>query len=108
MVFLPSDRTLAADGEYVYLNRGEFHGLEIGTELEVFDSGAIMNERERRIDVRTPDTAVATLVVVTVDAESAVAFVLSAEREIAVGDMVRAVLDRSLARVDQARRASAW
>lgn len=97
VVFLPSDRTLAADGEYVYLNRGEFHGLEIGTELEVFDSGAIMNERERRIDVRTPDTPVATLVVVTVDAESAVAFVLSADREIAVGDMVRAVVDRSLA-----------
>ena len=97
VVFLPSDRTLAADGEYVYLNRGEFHGLEIGTELEVFDSGAIMNERERRIDVRTPDTPVATLVVVTVDAESAVAFVLSADREIAVGDTVRPVVDRSLA-----------
>jgi len=97
VVFLPSDRTLAADGEYVYLNRGEFHGLEIGTELEVFDSGAIMNERERRIDVRTPDTPVATLVVVTVDAESAVAFVLSADREIAVGDAVRPVVDRSLA-----------
>ncbi len=97
VVFLPSDRTLAADGEYVYLNRGEFHGLEIGTELEVFDEGDIVNERERRIDVRTPDTPVATLVVVTVDAESAVAFVLSADREIAVGDAVRPVVDRSLA-----------
>lgn len=98
VVFLPSDRTLAADGEYVYLNRGEFHGLEIGTELEVYTSGAILNERERRIDVRTPDTPVATLVVVTVDAESAVAFVLSADREIAIGDTVRPVVDRSLAR----------
>ncbi|MCR9098160.1 MAG: LysM peptidoglycan-binding domain-containing protein [bacterium] len=97
VVFLPSDRTLAADGEYVYLNRGEFHGLEIGTELEVYSSGAILNDRERRVDVRTPDTPVATLVVVTVDAESAVAFVLSADREIAVGDTVRPVVDRTLA-----------
>ena len=95
VVFLPSDRTLAADGEYVYLNRGEFHGLEIGTELEVFDSGAIMHERERRIDVRTPD-AVATLVVVTVDAEVR-SLSCYPPKEIAVGDMVRAVVDRSLA-----------
>lgn len=97
VVYLPSDRTLAADGEYVYLNRGEFHGLEVGTELEVFASGKIMNERERRVDVRTPDTPLATLVVVTVEAESAVAFVLSADREIAVGDDVRPVVDRTLA-----------
>ncbi|MEM9175898.1 MAG: LysM peptidoglycan-binding domain-containing protein [Myxococcota bacterium] len=97
VVFLPSDRTLAADGEYVYLNRGEFHGLEIGTELEVYARGSILNDRERRVDVRTPDTSVAKLVVVTLDAESAVAFVLSAEREIAVGDRVRPVVDGSLA-----------
>ena len=97
VVYLPSDRTLAADGEYVYLNRGEFHGLEVGTELEVFASGRIFNERERRVDVRTPDTPVATLVVVTVDAESSVAFVLYSDREIAVGDAVRPVVDRTLA-----------
>ncbi|GEM_PF-742037 len=97
VVYLPSDRTLAADGEYVYLNRGEFHGLEVGSELEVFASGRIFNERERRVDVRTPDTPVATLVVVTVDAESSVAFVLYADREIAVGDSVRPVVDRTLA-----------
>ncbi|MGB0621014.1 MAG: LysM peptidoglycan-binding domain-containing protein [Myxococcota bacterium] len=97
VVFLPSDRTLASGGEYVYLNRGEFHGLEIGTALEVFASGAVLTERERRVDVRTPDTPVATLVVVTVDAETAVAFVLSADRELAVGDTVRPVVDRSLA-----------
>jgi len=97
VVYLPSDRTLAADGEYVYLNRGEFHGLEVGTELEVFARGQIFNERERRVDVRTPDTPVATLVVVTVDAESSVAFVLYSDREIAVGDTVRPVVDRTLA-----------
>lgn len=94
IVFLPSERTLMADGGYVYLNRGEFHGVEVGSELEVYDSGRIMNERERRVDVRTPDTWVATLVVVSVEPDSSVAFVLSADRELAVGDTVRPVSTR--------------
>ena len=95
--FMPSDRTLMADGGYVYLNRGEFHGVEVGSELEVFESGQVLNERERRVDVRTPDKGIATLVVVKVKPESSVAFVLSADREIAVGDYVRPVVDRRMA-----------
>ena len=95
--FLPADRTLMADGGYVYLNRGEFHGVEVGSELEVFQSGEILNERERRVDVRTPDKGLATLVVVSVEPESSVAFVLTADREIAVGDYVRPVIDRRMA-----------
>lgn len=86
-----------ADGGYVYLNRGEFHGMEVGSELEVFQSGAIWNEHERRVDVRTPDRPIATLIVVTVEPESSVAFVLDSNREIAVGDSVRPVVSRSLA-----------
>ena len=97
IVFLPSSRTLMADGGYVYLNRGEFHGVEVGSELEVFDSGAVRNERERRVDVRTPDEAAATLVVVTVEPESSVAFGVSANREIAGGDAVRPAVDRQVA-----------
>lgn len=89
IVFLPSERAVMADGGYVYLNRGEFHGVEVGSELEVFDSGGIVNEKSRRVDVRTPDHSVARLVVVTVTAESSVAFVLTATRELQVGDDVR-------------------
>jgi len=95
--FMPSGRTLMADGGYVYLNRGEFHGVEVGSELEVFESGQILNERERRVDVRTPDKGIATLVVVKVEPDSSVAFVLSADREIAVGDYVRPMVDRRMA-----------
>ena len=95
--FMPSGRSLMADGGYVYLNRGEFHGVEVGSELEVFESGQVLNERERRVDVRTPDKGIATLVVVKVKPESSVAFVLSADREIAVGDYVRPVVDRRMA-----------
>ena len=94
VVFLPSDATVTADGGYVYLNRGEFHGIEVGSELEVFDAGAIVNERSRRVDVRTPDHRVAKLIVVSVMPESSVAFVLSATRELEVGDDVRPHISR--------------
>ena len=98
LVYLPRDQTLMADGGYVYINRGEFHGVEVGSELEVYEAGMVKNERERRVDVRTPDHPIATLVVVTVEEESAVAFVLSADRELAVGDTVRPLTTRRVAR----------
>jgi hypothetical protein len=94
VVFLPSDGTVTGDGGYVYLNRGEFHGVEIGSELEVFDPGMIVNEQLRRVDVRTPDHSVARLVVVTVEPDSSVAFVLSSTRELGVGDDVRSMVSR--------------
>ena len=90
VVYLPTLRSLVADGGYVYINRGEFHGVEVGSHMEVFVSGEVLNDRERRVDVRTPDTAVAELVVVSVEEDSAVAFVLNADRELEVGDHVRA------------------
>jgi hypothetical protein len=94
VVYLPSDASVAGDGGYVYLNRGEFHGVEIGSELEVFVPGKIMNERSRRVDVQTPDHSVAKLVVVTVTPDTSVAFILSSTREIEIGDDVRAVAAR--------------
>lgn len=94
VVFLPYSRTVMADGGYVYLNRGEFHGVEVGSELEVFDGGSVVNERARRVDVRTPDQRAATLVVVSVEAETSVAFVLNAQREIQIGDRVRPVVSQ--------------
>ena len=39
IVFLPSLKTVMADGDYVYLNRGELDGLQVGSELEVFNRG---------------------------------------------------------------------
>jgi hypothetical protein len=98
VVFLPSDLTLVGDGGYVYLNRGELHGVEVGSELEIFDSGRVIRERERHVDVRTPDQLIATLVVVTVEPETSVAFVLNASRELEVGDPVRPARPPRLAR----------
>lgn len=89
VIFLPSDQTMMADGGYVYIDRGEFHGVEVGSELEAFDSGVIVNDWPRDADVRTPDNVVAKLVVVSVQPDSSVAFVLWSNRELEVGDGVR-------------------
>lgn len=89
IVFLPASKTVMADGGYVYLNRGELDGLEVGSELEVIDPGRIMTDAPRGVDVQTPDHKVATLVVVSVEPQTAVAFVLNASRVLEVGDRVR-------------------
>jgi len=89
IVFLPDSNTVMADGGYVYLNRGELDGLEVGSELEAFERGRIQNDVPRGVDVQTPDHKVATLVVVSVEPQTAVAFVLNAARELEVGDAVR-------------------
>jgi hypothetical protein len=89
IVFLPLEKTMMGGGGYVFINRGEFHGVEPGSALEVFESGKIVVDSARRVDVRTPDHIVARLVVVSVQAESAVAFVLAAERELHVGERIR-------------------
>lgn len=94
VTFLPGERTVMADGDYVYLNRGEFHGVEVGSELEVYEPGLVINDRPRRVDVRTPDHFVARLIVVSVSSDSSVAFVLTSTRELVVGDDVRPVVTR--------------
>lgn len=90
IVFMPGSKTVMADGGYVYLNRGELDGLEVGSELEVVDYGSIKTDAARNMDVQTPDHKIATLVVVTADPQTAVAFVLNANRELEVGDTFRA------------------
>jgi hypothetical protein len=45
------------------------------------------------VDVRTPDHRVARLVVVSVTADTSVAFVLTSSRELAVGDTVRPMME---------------
>jgi hypothetical protein len=98
IVFLPTSKTVMADGDYVYLNRGELDGLEVGSELEVTDLGGIYNDVPRDVDVQTPDHKVATLVVVKLEPQTAVAFVLNAARELEVGDSVRPLAARLASR----------
>ena len=91
VIYMPNDRTQAASQDFLYLDRGSIHGLEVGHMLEVYDAGGLARDRVRGSRVTTPDWNIATLVVTAVQPDSAVAFVTHARRELAVGDTVRSV-----------------
>jgi hypothetical protein len=89
IIYMPTDRAMMGPTDYVYLNRGSIHGLEVGTELEIFEAGTQEPERVRNITVRVPDNVVANLVVITLQPETAVAYVTSGTRELEVGEVAR-------------------
>jgi hypothetical protein len=89
IAFLPASRTLMGTIDYVFVDVGAVHGVEIGTDLEVYVSGASVMDRARDEKRRTPDRVIADLVVVTVQEETSVAFVAHTRQELAVGDSVR-------------------
>jgi len=97
IVYMPTVRAMMGPTDYVYLNRGSIHGLEVGTELEVYEAGTQERERVRNITVRVPDNVVANLVVVTLQPEAAVAYVTSGTRELEVGEVARGVRYNRLA-----------
>ena len=89
IVYLPAYRTVMGTADYVYVDRGRLHGLEFGSELEIFDSGVNVADRVRRSMVHTPDEVIATLVIVDLQPTSAVAYVTHTTRELQVGDLFR-------------------
>ncbi len=98
IVFIPEGRAHVADGDYVYLNRGSSDGLDLGSRLEVYQPGSLRDERVKAKQVMTPDRSEASLVVVEVKPNTAVAFVTGARRPLEVGDHVRAVAPQVAAR----------
>lgn len=91
IVYMPASRTVMGMGDYLYLNRGEIDGLEIGSELEVFERGFTAADRVRGSTVHTRDEVVATLVVVSLEPRTAVAFVTHTRRELEVGNSFRTI-----------------
>ena len=89
IVYAPKRRTQLGNLDYVFIDRGSVHGLEIGSEITVYESGNVVRDRARGVDVRTPDNHVADLVIVSVQPTSAAAFVLEARRELHIGDTIR-------------------
>lgn len=98
IVFIPEGRAHVADGDFVYLNRGSSHGLVLGAKLEVYQPGSLRDERVKAKQVMTPDRSEASLVVVEIKPDTAVAFVTGARRPLEVGDRVRAVAPQMAAR----------
>ncbi len=91
--FFPSSRVLMGSADYVYLNRGEIDGLEIGSPLEVYRSGWLAPETARDTRVEVPDRVIARLLVVRARRESAVAVVRHTETELQLGDRFRGAME---------------
>ncbi|MBW2724763.1 MAG: LysM peptidoglycan-binding domain-containing protein [Deltaproteobacteria bacterium] len=89
IAFLPASRTLMGTTDYVFVDVGATQGVEIGTDLEVFDPGRPELDNTRDEMVLTPDRVIADLIVVTVQEESSVAYIAHTRRELAIGDAVR-------------------
>jgi len=90
--FFPSSRVLMGSADYVYLNRGEIDGLQVGSPLEVYRSGWLAPEPARDTRVEVPDRVIARLLVVRARPESAVAVVRHTETELQLGDHFRGEL----------------
>ena len=88
--FFAKSRTVMPAIEYVYLNRGELDGLEVGSPLEVYRPSYRAREQARDERVRVPARVVAQMIVVRIAAETSLAFVAHSSRELRVGDHFRA------------------
>jgi nucleoid-associated protein YgaU len=91
--FFPSSRVLMGVADYVYLNRGELDGLQVGSPLEVYRSGWQAPEPARDTRVEVPDRVIAQLLVVRARRQSAVALVRHTETELKLGDRFRGALE---------------
>ncbi len=95
--FFPFSRVLMATADYVYLNRGELDGLEVGSPLEVYRAGWKAPEPARDTRVEVPDRVIANLLVVRARQQSAVALIQHTETELKLGDHFRGAVERSTA-----------
>ncbi len=98
IVYMPDSRTSMGDSDYVYLNRGSLHGFEVGSEVEVFTPGELEVDRARNAEVMTPDHVAAHMVLVEVQPDSSVAYIVSSSRELEMGDMIRPATRRIASR----------
>jgi hypothetical protein len=78
--------------DFVYLNRGSLDGLEVGSPLEVYRGGELVNEEVRGEEVRVPERVIAEMLVVRTRPESSVALVTHTETELELGDQFRGAL----------------
>ena len=91
--FFPFSRVLMGTADYVYLNRGELDGLQVGSPLEVYRSGWKAPEPARNTRVEVPDRVGARLLVVRARRQSAVALVRHTETELELGDRFRGAVE---------------
>ena len=89
IIFLPDERTITGNIDFVFLNRGSVHGLDPGIALEVYRPGRRVRDTVRGTRRRVPDDVVAKITVVKASRRSAVAYVAHATTELVLGDRFR-------------------
>jgi len=93
IALLPNLRTITAQRDVIFLNRGTDDGLEVGAAVEIYRAGAVVKDRETRSQHTLPDEVVANLIVVSAQPESAVAIATHATVELTLGDTFRTAPD---------------
>ena len=83
------NRTMMAQIDYVYLNRGKLDGLEEGSPLEVYRPSYLGYDDAHEAMVRVPARIIAQLLVVKAEDETAVATVTHTETKLELGDFFR-------------------
>lgn len=93
IALMPEGRTITAQRDFVFLNRGIDHGLEVGDSVEIFRPGEVVKDRETRLKHVMPEESIANLIVISTQPESAVAISTHATVELHRGDLFRSVPD---------------
>ncbi|RIL01569.1 MAG: hypothetical protein DCC71_17455 [Proteobacteria bacterium] len=93
IALVPDARTITAQRDVLFLNRGSDAGVDVGTTLEVYRPGEVVKDRETKQRHTLPDEVVANLVVVSARPESAVAIVTHSTVELVRGARFRSAAD---------------
>jgi hypothetical protein len=93
IALVPDARTITAQRDVLFLNRGSDAGVDVGTTLEVYRPGDVVKDAQTKQRHTLPDEVVANLIVVSARPESAVAIVTHATTELARGDHFRGAAD---------------
>jgi hypothetical protein len=93
IVFAPEHRDLGGVHDFVFLNRGALHGLDVGNRLEVYRGGLRADDTVRGTELSLPDEIVGALLVVSARPETSVAVVMRADEELETGDHFRTPME---------------
>lgn len=88
-----TSRTVMADADLVFLNRGSEDGVEVGNTLEVYRSGDQVQDNFRDRKVKLPDQVIADVIVIRSEPTTATAVVTRSKEEIERGDWFRAAAE---------------
>jgi LysM repeat protein len=93
VALVPDDRSIMGQRDVIFLNRGTDQGVDVGSALELFRPGAVVQDRVTGIDHALPDEVVGNLIVVSARPESAAAIITHSTVDVLLGDRFRGAPD---------------